>query len=436
MTTTYDPQHPRYRDEADVRDELTRVYDVCHGCQRCVELCTSFPTMFEFIDRHEDRDPGRLTPAQQDQVVEECFQCKRCYSNCPYTPPVHEAAVDFPRLMLRAAAMRHDAGHVGPRHAVTSRVLGHTDLVGKLATSAGPVANQAVGAPPGSAVRRVVERVTGVSSQRLLPPFARERFSTWFARRPKVRITGRQGRVAVFPTCLVEYQEPAIGHALVRVYERNGLECTLVDGAVCCGAPYLHSGDVDRFAKAARENVRALAAAIRSGRDVVVPQPTCGYVLTHDYPDHVGGDDARLVAEHTSDAAEYLMELHHGAGTSLDMDFGGAVPTTITYHTPCHLRAQGIGLRSRDLLKLTGARVTLVERCSGTGTAWGLRAANAHIAVAIAGSLGAEVERAGGDVVAGDCHLANTAILEQTGRRPLHPLQVIARAYGIADEVS
>jgi Fe-S oxidoreductase len=435
MTITYDPKHSKYLDEADVRDEMTRVFDLCHGCRLCFKFCTSFPTLFEMVDRHDDQDAGRLTPAQQDQVVDECFQCKLCYVNCPYIPELHEWALDFPRLMLRADAMRHATGQVSLKSRATNAVMGRTDLMGKAATLAAPLANKAVGAKPGSLVRKAMEVTTGVSAVRLLPPYARQRFTTWFQRRPKVRLTKRQGKVAVFPTCLVEYQAPGIGHDLVKVYERNGVECTLTDTTACCGAPWLHSGDIDQFSKVAKKNVKALAQSVRKGNDIVVPQPTCGYVLKKDYVDYVGGDDAKLVAEHTYDAAEYLMKLHKGEGTSLDTDFTGEIPGTVAYHTPCHLKAQNIGLKSRDLIKLTGAKVKLVQQCSGIDGMWGLRAENTDISIPIAKKLADEIRRAEGDVVAGDCHLANTAITEQTGSTPLHPLQLIARAYGIAPEL-
>jgi Fe-S oxidoreductase len=313
--------------------------------------------------------------------------------------------------------------------------LGHIDLLGKAATTTASASNKLVGARPGSVVRKAMEVATGVSSVRLLAPFARQRFTTWFKRRPRVRIAKRQGRVAVFPTCLVEYQQPSIGHDLVKVYERNGIECTLVDDAGCCGAPWLHSGDVEEFTKVATKNVKALAKSIRRGNDIVVPQPTCGYVLKKDYPDYVGGVDAQLVAEHTFDAAEYLMKVHKADDTTLNTDFQGHVPATVTYHTPCHLRAQNIGLKSRDLIKLTGAKVTLVQQCSGIDGTWGLRAENAEISVQIARKLADQIRTANGEVIAGDCHLANTAITEQTGQAPMHPLQLIARAYGISEEV-
>jgi Fe-S oxidoreductase len=296
------------------------------------------------------------------------------------------------------------------------------------------MANAAISARPGSVVRKAMEKVTGVSSQRLLPPYARQRFTSWFKRRPKVRIAKRQGRVAIFPTCLVEYQAPSIGHDLVKVYERNGIECSLTDTTKCCGAPYLHSGDIEQFTEVAERNVKALAAAVRRGNDIVVPQPTCGYILKKDYVDYAPGADATLVAEHTYDASEYLMKVHKGDGTTLDTEFSGDVPATVTYHTPCHLRAQNIGLRSRDLIKLTGAKVTLVQQCSGIDGMWGLRAENADISIPVAQKLADHIRRADSEMIMGDCHLANTAINEQTGRQPLHPLQLLARAYGIAEE--
>ena len=433
MTTTYDPHHPEYLDDADLREELTRVFDLCHGCRLCFRFCSAFPSLFELIDRHDDQDAGRLTRAEQDRVVDECFQCKLCYVNCPYTPGQSEWNLDFPRLMLRAGATRHATGQDRKRQELTTNVMARTDLLGKIGSRAAPLAN-AVAAQPGSLVRKVMEKATGVSSARLLPPFARQRFSTWFAKRPRVRLTGRQARVAVYPTCLVEYHNPAIGQDLVKVYERNGVECGITDGVGCCGAPWLHNGDLDGFTKMAVKNVKALAEVAKTGQDIVVPQPTCSYVLRKDYPDYVGGPDAEVVAAHTYDACEYLMRLHRGEGTALDTDFRGDVPPEIAYHTACHLRAQNIGLKGRDLMKLTGARIKLVQQCSGIDGMWGLRAENVELSIPIAQKLAAELERAGGDVVAGDCHLANTAITEQTGRVPQHPLQIVARAYGLPPE--
>jgi len=434
MTTIYDPHHPLYLDEADTRKELERVYDLCHGCRLCFKFCPSFPTLFSYVDMHDDQDAGKMTPAQQDHVVDECFQCKLCYVMCPYIPELHEWALDFPRLMLRADAMRRANGQVSARDKLTTAVMGHTDALGKVATKAGVVSNVVMGAKPGSLIRKVVEKTAGISSVRMLPPFAKQRFTTWFKKRPHIRLTKSQGDVAVFPTCLVEYQDPRIGHDLVKVYEHNGVSCSLAGTTNCCGAPYLHSGDMDTFTKVAAKNISELVKDVRAGKDIVVPQPTCSYILKKDYVDYVGGPDAKLVSEHTYDAAEYLIKLHKTEGKSLDTEFKGTIPETVTYHTPCHLRAQNIGLKSRDLMKLTGAKIKLVQQCSGIDGMWGLRAENAHLSMPIAEKLGRMITEANGDVVTGDCHLANTAINEQTGNQPVHPLQVVARAYGFTEE--
>lgn len=441
MTTTYDPFHPKYFDEADLREEMVRVYDLCHGCRLCFKFCSAFPTMFEAIDRHDDQDAAKLTVAEQDQVVDECFNCKLCYVNCPYIPGQHEWALDFPRLMLRAEQVLHRERKQPIGACLADQALGRTDLAGKTATTITPLANRAIGTP-GSPARKVMEKVTGIAAQRVLPPYAKTRFSTWWKKRTALRASteARQGSAVLFPTCLVEYQSPQIGKDLVRVMERNGIDCDVPAGQVCCGAPWLHSGDVDSFRRQGRKNVRILADAIRAMRArgeepaVVVPQPTCGYVLKYDYKDYLGGDDAALVASHTYDAAEYLMKVHKGEGTSLDTAFPGEVAETVTYHAPCHLRAQNIGLKSRDLIKLTGAKVTVVAECSGIDGTWGYRAENYDISRQVAKKMAAGITKAGGDVVAGDCHLANGGIVQETGRQPVHPVSLLARAYGIPED--
>lgn len=427
MTITYDPKNPKYYDEADLRGELNRVYDLCHGCRMCFNLCPSFPNLFDYADSY-DGDVHKMTAAEQDHVVDECYQCKICYVRCPYIPP-HEWELDFPRLMLRAQAVRHRKEGLD----LTDQFLGRTDMIGKLASLSGGLANK-VTQTPNSLARKVMERATGVHADRLLPPYAKERFTTWFKKRPRPFLKKRQGSVAVFPTCLVEYQNPAIGKDLVKVYERNGVEVDCPSGQACCGMPWLDAGDVDRFVEQGTKNVKVLAAAVREGKDVVVAQPTCGYVLKREYVHYIGGEDAELVAAHTHDASEYLINLHKGPQTSLDTDFGGEVPESVTYHVACHLQAQNAGLKSRDLMKLTGARIQLVNKCSGIDGTWGYRKENYELARKVARPLKQAVEDVGGAVLTGDCHLANGAILQETGRQPVHPLQMVARAYGIPEE--
>jgi glycerol-3-phosphate dehydrogenase subunit C len=434
MTAVYDPTDPRYFDRAALHEELDRVFDLCHGCRLCFNLCPSFPTMFGFIDAR-DGDVSALTEGERDQVVDECYQCKLCYVKCPYVPP-HEWKLDFPRLMSRVHAVRTREGQ-GLRERVTDQFLGRTDALGVASVVAAPAVNWATGTP-GSWTRRVMEKTVGLASERLLPPYARQRFTTWFARRSRAAaVSAEGGAVSVFPTCFVEYMDPDVGKDLVQVYEHNGVACALPEGTTCCGAPWLHSGNVEQFQKAARRNVAALVREVRAGRDVVVAQPTCAYVVKRDYPLYAAGADAELVAAHTYDPAEYLMKRQRDPEDpfSLRGEFpgrdDGSVPGAVTYHVACHLLAQNAGLKSRDLLKVAGIRCTLVQRCSGIDGTWGYRAENYALARQVAAPMAQEITAAGNDVVCGDCHLANGAITQETGTRPRHPMQVLAQAYGL-----
>ncbi|MCU1489329.1 MAG: hypothetical protein JWM85_734 [Acidimicrobiaceae bacterium] len=431
MTTTYDPADPAYFEEADLRVELERVYDLCHGCRLCFNLCPSFPTLFDLIDA-KDGAVGELTPAEQDKVVDECYQCKLCYVKCPYVPP-HEWALDFPRLMMRAHAVRKKNDHITVHERLTDQFLGRTDLLGRVSSAAAPVVNALVG-PVGTLPRRAMAKAVGIHPERLLPPYARERFTTWFARRDDPALEAPRAEVSVFPTCFVEYMEPGIAKDLVRVYEHNKIACSLPEGTRCCGAPWLHAGEIERFAASAKRNVAALSREVEAGRDIVVAQPTCAYVIRKDYPIYAPGAQADAVAAHTFDACEYLVNEHRREGGALDVEFPGETPGRVAYHLACHLRAQNVGYRGRDLLRLAGAEVTLVERCSGIDGTWGYREENYELSRKVARPLVRELKASGADTYCGDCHLANTAILQETGKRPSHPIQLVARAYGIAED--
>lgn len=435
MSPAVDPTHDLYLDEAATRNEMARAFDVCNSCRRCVDLCSSFPTLFDLLDRFDDHSAGTMTPAQQDAVVDACFQCTLCSVGCPHGPGTDDE-VDVPRLMLRATAMQLDNGHRRAGDKVTAQFLARADLVGKLNTRTTAIANKVVDAPPTSMLRKLHARLTGITATRRLPGYATERFSAWFARRPRITMQKKQAAVTVFPTCLVEYQATDVGKDLVQVYERNGIECG-VSSAKCCGAPWLHAGEVDRFTKLAEENVATLAGEIRAGTSIVVPQPTCSHVLKHHYVEYVAETsraDAELVAAHTYDASEYLMTLHRGDDYVLDTDFTGSVPRTITYHAPSHLRPNEAGLKSRDLMRLTGARIAVIQQSAGIESLWGYRADNDAVATEQATRFVETVERIHAQqngAVAGDCHLANTVIAEHTDLTPVHPIQIIARAYGI-----
>ena len=423
----YDPLDPGYLDPVATRAERDRTFQACSDCRICVRLCPSFRSLFEMVDAYDDGadDVRVLTDREHQRVVDECYQCKLCYVVCPYVPErEQELVIDFPRLMLRSLAIQEREGKVS----ASAKLLARTDLQGKVATAFAPVVNSVnhVGV-----ARLVMEKVTGIAKERLLPTFAKVRFTKWFRGRGAPVITEPRATVALFPTCLVEYQDPEIGKAAVGVYERNGIACEVPEGQICCGMPWLDAGAIDKFREHAERNVGVLAPSVRAGHDVVVPQPTCAYVLKQEYPDFLGTDDARLVAEHTFDTSEYLMARHREA--PLDTEFAGTTYDTITWHAACHYRAQQIGPKSKQVMELTGAKVTTIERCSAIDGTWGLRAENLELATRVAKPLMDRVRESEDELVVGDCHLANTAIKEATAKTPSHPMQVLARAYGLDD---
>ncbi|HEY3066091.1 MAG TPA: anaerobic glycerol-3-phosphate dehydrogenase subunit C [Methylomirabilota bacterium] len=429
--TSFDIASPQFFDPRAVDGELRRVYDICAGCRRCLPLCPSFRVLFERLDAEAvDGDVEKLPAADAKEVVDLCYQCKLCFNHCPYTPP-HRWAVDFPRLMLRARAA--EARRTGVT--LQDKFLGNTELVGRLGTLTAPLSNWLNAFSPHRAFLQVV---AGIHRHRTLPRFHRRTFAAWFRGHARARgaapltapTAGARRRAALFATCTVNYNDPAIGRAAVRVLERSGVEVTLPPQR-CCGMPYLDGGAIDEARAEIAGNVRALAAAVRDGCDVVVPGPTCSYMLKQEYPWLDGSDDARLVARHTRDLCEYLALLH--ADGALDTRFTRRMGA-VTYHMPCHLRAQNIGTKSADVLRaIPGTTVEVVERCSAVDGTWGFKKEYFELSLQVAKPLFDTVAGAGAAFTATDCPLAALQIEQGTGIKALHPVQILAAAYGLPD---
>ena len=424
---TLDIKSAEFWDLGAVDKELRRVYDICGGCRRCLPLCPSFKVLFDRMDVDAvDGDVDKLPAADVKEVVDLCYQCKLCFNHCPYTPP-HRWEVDFPRLMLRARAAQARRSGVS----LQDRALGNADLVGKLGSLTAPLSNwmNELGVH-----RAFMQAVMGIHKLRNLPKFARPTFSSWFKSRertaPPVRAgaaTAPSRKVALFATCSVEYYETATGRAAVRVLERNRVDVSL-PAQRCCGMPYLDGGAMDQAKALIRENVASLAAAIREGREIVVPGPTCSYMLKQEYPWLDGSDDAKLVAANTRDLFEYLAKLH--AAGELDTNFSRPIGA-VTYHVPCHLRAQNIGTRSADVLRaIPGTTVKVIERCSAVDGTWGFKTQYFDLSMKVAQPLFDAVRADGAPTVATDCPLAALQIAQGTGTAPRHPIQVLADAYG------
>ena len=209
-----DWRDPEYVSKAAIEKEEARVFDICHGCRRCVSLCNAFPTLFDLVDEGKSGEVDDVARADFAKVVDQCYLCDICYmTKCPYVPP-HPWNVDFPHLMLRAKAAAFQRGEAKRR----DRLLTSTDRVGRLASI--PVVAQVVNrinAMP--AARKVMESVGGVAAEAKLPPYTSKRFRDTVA--PSIAWPVRDGartpgKVALFATCYVNYNEPGIGHDLVR----------------------------------------------------------------------------------------------------------------------------------------------------------------------------------------------------------------------------
>jgi glycerol-3-phosphate dehydrogenase subunit C len=279
------------------------------------------------------------------------------------------------------------------------------------------------------AQRKLMEATVGIHRDRNLPAFHRETFSRWFDQRARKPLAAR-GRVALFATCSVEFNDPATGKAAVAVLEHNGIDVSM-PAQRCCGMPYLDGGAVRDAKRLIALNAKSLAEAVREGREIVVPGPTCSYMLKQEYPWLDGSEDANLVAGHTRDLFEYLAGLH--AEGRLDTRFPNA-PGTIAYQMPCHLRAQNLGTKSADVLRLTGARVETVERCSAVDGTWGMKKEYFELSMKLAQPLFQAIEAVGPDRVATDCPLAALQINQGTGRAAQHPIRILAEAYGLSVE--
>ncbi len=405
-----------YWDEAALDRDLKQAFDICNGCRLCHDLCPSFPALFRFVEELED-EVERLTRSQMETVAEECFQCKICALKCPYTPP-HRFDLDFPRLMLRTKAQR--VQRVGL--SADDRFLGNPERSGGWGTALSPLANWASRRP---GVRSVLARRTGIDPRRRLPPYAARRFSRRVAGRP----VPPSPDVVLFATCTTEYNYPTVGEAAIRVLEHQGLSVATLPGERCCGMPALDGGDAAGAQARAHANLAALAPYVARGVRVVALQPTCAYVLKREYPFMVDGAVARDVAAAVVDVTELLAELVQQG--KLADDFQREVGP-VTYHVSCHTRMEGGGPRGRRVLsQIPGTTVTVAEACAGIDGTWGLKAHHYEAAQHVAARLmGALAERPG-DLPCSDCKLAGLQI-QEAGQAPLHPVEVLDRAYGLS----
>ena len=421
----YDPTDPRYYDEKDLRSEAERIFSLCADCRLCVKFCGSFPKLFDAIDdyctegKYAEVDTKKLKSEDVGKVVDLCFQCKLCYIKCPYTPGDHEWAIDFPRLMARAKA--HEVRKNGSP--LVDKLLGHPDLVGKLGTATAPLANWG---NENRLNRRLMHTVVGIHKDKKLPPFASKSFASQFERHRKAPQGEPAAKIAFYSTCYVNYNQPEIGVDTLSVMAHNNVDVAFAYER-CCGMPLWHNGDMDGAIEAAKANVAALLRHVDDGRQIVATNQTCSQMIRVEYPRLLGSEDAKKIAARTMDPMEFLAKLASEGKLKKDFKTGAG---ELSYHMPCHLRAQNIGYKTRDVLSLLPeTTVKVVEECSGHDGTWAMKKENFVQSLKYGDRAFAEMAKGNPKVTCSDCPLAAIQIEQGNGRRPLNPMQILAKSY-------
>jgi glycerol-3-phosphate dehydrogenase subunit C len=430
-----DWKNPEFYDQAACEKEMERIFDICHGCRRCVSLCNAFPLLFDLIDEAGDAETAGVPKQKFWKVVDQCYLCDVCYmTKCPYVPP-HQWNLDFPHTMLRAKAIQYKTGKMKFR----DKLLTSTELVGTLSSI--PVVAQVVNA----ANKFGPARVPCCKRRSASMPGANCPSSTRSTSVPKPRASYNHpvrdgklspGKVAVFSTCYVNYNEPGLGHDLLKLLDHNEIPYVVVKGETCCGMPKLELGDLDTVEKYKERNIPLMHDLAQAGYAIVTPVPSCTLMFKSEIP-LLFPDDARCktVSAAMYDPFEYFV-LRNKDGL-LKTDF--KVPLgKVSYHIPCHSRVQNVGKKTEEMLKLTGATVNTVERCSGHDGTWGVKEEYYELSMKIGKPVFKAMAKDEPDYISSDCAIAGRHILQgmneagAAGRKEKqHPLSLLRIAYGL-----
>ncbi len=426
---SYDPLDPVYFDPGSLRREMDRAFDICHGCRMCFKYCDSFRDLFQIIDENREGEARDLSEGEQNQVMAGCFQCKQCEFTCPYTPGKgHEFQLDFPKLVHRHAAIRRRESPPRGRDGLRDALLTDPDRAGKMQRRLPVALTVLQNTPP---ARYCMEKLAGIHREKQMPPFARECFDDWAARsRPAPSPPGEQEAV-LFPTCYVQNNEPEIGRDTLEVLDRNQVSVDCVPGLSCCGMPGWEAGDLDRVRASARQNLDLLTPYVEAGARVLAVNPTCSMLMRKEYPTLVDRPDrerAARLADAVRDPSEHLWSLRREP--RFDTGFRSTPGGRVAYHAPCHLRAQGSGFRARDLIrKIPGVTPVATMECSGHDGTWAMKVEGFEASRRAGQKAFDSMQEAEADYWATDCPLAAIQFEQHAGKRPMHPMTLLARAY-------
>ena len=426
-----DWKNPEFWNEAALEQEMERVFDLCHGCRRCVSLCQSFPTLFDLVDNSSTMEVDGVAKSDYAKVVEHCYLCDLCYqTKCPYIPP-HEWNIDFPHLMLRAKAV-HFRNHGAP---LSAKLLSNTTTVGKLASI--PVVVDMVNwGNRQPMLRGAMEKTLGVHRDAQVPayhsPTALRKLDRDDSGEGATDAGPTRGKVAIFVTCYGNHNHPRMVEDLVAVLRHNDIPVKLIRQNQCCGMPKLELGDLDSVDDYKQRNMPAMSAAVNDGWDILAPIPSCVLMFKQELP-LMYPDDAEVQAIKRAifDPFEYLM--HRQNAGLLKTDFKNELGK-VAWQAACHQRVQNIGPKTKQVLELVpGTQVAAIERCSGHDGTYGVKTATYASARKIAKPVENRVKQSEAQHFTSDCVMAGAHIAHglNDGTEAEHPVTLLRKAYGI-----
>jgi glycerol-3-phosphate dehydrogenase subunit C len=423
-------QQADYYDRTLMQREMERVFDICHGCRRCVNLCHAFPTLFDLIDHGKTGEVDGVDPQDFMQVVDQCYLCDRCYMNkCPYVPP-HEWQVDFPHLMLQAKAIKFK------QHSkLRDRLLSATDTVGQFAGI--PIVTQFINTTNRNRwIRKLMQTMMGIHRQAKLPRYATLRQRRALSHLPTTTTSAQAterttGKVVIFTTCYGRYNMPELVEDLTVILQHNQLEVKVLAQTKCCGMPKLELGDFASIERTMRHNIELLLPWVKQGWDIVAPVPSCVLMFKQELPlMFIENDKVHAIRDAFFDPFEYLY-LRHKADL-FNTDFKHSLGN-IFYHAACHLQVQNFGLKTRDILSLIpDTTITAVTRCTGHDGTYGVKRETHDISMKICRLLHRDINQHQG-IFSSDCpiaglQLSNGAVQPDNYR---HPLALLRYAYAL-----
>jgi len=440
-----EPDQPVLRNlvELQVNWDPQRVADATAACNRCGECrvqssSTRMCPIFRLLPAEEASprakaniirgiltghiDPGRLATDDLKDMADLCVHCHSCRLECP-------AGVDVPKLMMEAKAAYLRTN--GLR--VADWVMTHLDFLASVGRLVAPLTNWAFG---NRQMRWCIEKTLGIAQGRKLPRLAARPFLRRAVRRRLTRQNRRsEHRVLYFVDTFANYHDPQLAEALVSVLKHNGIGVYVPADQWPSGMASIATGAIDHARRIATHNVNLLAEAVRQGYHVVATEPAAALCLTHEYLHLIDDEEARLVAAHTSEACSYLWKLHLTGKLQLDFK---PIHASLGYHTPCHLRALNVGTPGENLLGLIpGLRINHIEQgCSGMAGTFGMMYRNYRSSLRVGWGLISKLRSPIIQAGTTECSSCRIQMEQGTTKRTIHPIKLLALAYGLMPEVA